>query len=92
MGEQCDVTLSADIGSLGLLERENSSVINASLRPLARVTIRGFLMALKALKMPFVPLFLCQNDGTLMTCEEAMLFPIKTFASGRSITSRRQFL
>mmetsp|Transcript_3754 Transcript_3754/g.5242 ORF Transcript_3754/g.5242 Transcript_3754/m.5242 type:complete len:994 (+) Transcript_3754:143-3124(+) len=82
-----EVTLSHELGPIGIVERENSALINASLRPLARATIAGFKEALaqQGLTCPF---FFTQNDGTLMNCEEAAHFPVKTFASGPTNSMR----
>src|SRR5271155_2384346 len=75
------VTLSSDIGRIGLLERENAAVMNACLRDLAKLVIDAFRAALDAcgVKGRF---FLTQNDGTLMDAAYAERFPVLTFASG----------
>ena len=36
------ITLSKSIGGMGLLERENAAIINASLRPLAEEVVDSF--------------------------------------------------
>eukprot|EP01097_Dermamoeba_algensis_P006782 TRINITY_DN4228_c0_g1_i1.p1 TRINITY_DN4228_c0_g1~~TRINITY_DN4228_c0_g1_i1.p1 ORF type:complete len:268 (+),score=58.27 TRINITY_DN4228_c0_g1_i1:56-805(+) len=64
------VTLSHEVGSLGLLERENASILNAALLHLAQRTITKFEDSLKILSL-HCPLFLSQNDGTMMTSEKA---------------------
>ena len=46
--EECPeaaITLSHDLGRIGLLERENAALLNAALIPLARTTIAGFTAA-----------------------------------------------
>ena len=75
------VTLSSDIGRIGLLERENAAIMNACLRDLAKLVIDAFRSALDAcgVKARF---FLTQNDGTLMDATYAERFPVLTFASG----------
>jgi N-methylhydantoinase A/oxoprolinase/acetone carboxylase beta subunit len=75
------VTLSSDIGRIGLLERENAAVMNACLRDLSKLVIDAFRDALDAcgVKARF---FLTQNDGTLMDAAYAERFPVLTFASG----------
>jgi N-methylhydantoinase A/oxoprolinase/acetone carboxylase beta subunit len=82
-----DVSVSSEIGQLGLLERENSAVVNASLRDLAARTIRAFQDALKRLGLG-APLFITQNDGTLMTCGMAARYPVLTFNSGATNSMR----
>jgi N-methylhydantoinase A/oxoprolinase/acetone carboxylase beta subunit len=75
------VTLSSDIGRMGLLERENAAIMNACLRDLAKLVVDAFRSALDArgLKARF---YLTQNDGTLMDAAYAERFPVLTFASG----------
>ncbi|XDG10198.1 hypothetical protein ABKA04_009813 [Annulohypoxylon sp. FPYF3050] len=76
-----DIVCSHNIGPPGLLERENATILNASILATARKTVRGFNLAMKHLQLD-CPLYLSQNDGTLVGANEAADFPIKTFASG----------
>ena len=69
------------VGNLGFLERENATIMNASILRFARRTINGFAAAMKSLGLS-CPLFLTQNDGTIIDAESAKAFPIKTFSSG----------
>jgi N-methylhydantoinase A/oxoprolinase/acetone carboxylase beta subunit len=75
------ITVSSDIGRIGLLERENAAVMNACLRDLSKLVIQAFRDALTAcgIKGKF---YLTQNDGTLMDAAYAERFPVLTFASG----------
>jgi N-methylhydantoinase A/oxoprolinase/acetone carboxylase beta subunit len=82
-----NVTLSSDIGRIGLLERENAAVMNACLRPLGRTTLQAFRQALAAVGLQ-APLFLTQNDGTLMSAAFAEQYPVLTFASGPTNSMR----
>ncbi len=72
---------SADIGWIGLLERENAAALNAALLALAATTTDAFARTLEELAI-HAELYLTQNDGTLMRVAEARQFPIRTFASG----------
>ncbi|UJR08010.1 hypothetical protein I4U23_012288 [Adineta vaga] len=72
------ITLSHEIAGLGLSERENASILNACLRPLAIKTIG----ALKDSLPINVPFFLTRNTGTLLSSEDATRWPVFTFASG----------
>lgn len=74
-------TLSHQIGSLGIIERKNATVLNCAL---GNVLKRGFLdlkQSLYDLKI-LSDIYLCKNNGTLMDFEEAINFPICTIASG----------
>lgn len=82
-----DVVCSRDIGRVGFVERENASILNASILKFARRTIRGFQKAILDLKL-LCPLYLTQNDGTAMDAETARSTPIKTFSSGATVRSR----
>jgi N-methylhydantoinase A/oxoprolinase/acetone carboxylase beta subunit len=84
---EADVTLSASIGQMGLLERENAAILNASLGALARRTVAGFKAALAEVGIA-APCYLTQNDGTVMTAEFAARFPVLTFASGATNSMR----
>lgn len=81
------VTLSHELGRIGLLERENAALLNASLRPLADAVVDGFLDAVSKEGVR-APLFLSQNDGTVMNLDVARRFPILTVASGPTNSMR----
>ncbi|MEW6281887.1 MAG: hydantoinase/oxoprolinase family protein [Candidatus Eremiobacterota bacterium] len=75
------LTCSHDLGRLGLLERENAALLNACLMPEAERTL-GSLHELAAAAGLRCPLFLSQNDGTVLPLELARRFPVLTIASG----------
>ena len=88
--EECPgvaVTLSHRLGRLGLLERENATLLNAALVDLARKTTRAFTDALRASGIT-APLYLTQNDGTVMLASVAETFPVYSFASGPTNSMR----
>ncbi len=82
-----DISLSSEIGRLGLLERENAAIVNACLRPLAERTVAGLIAALIELGLS-CPLHVSQNDGTLMSADFARRYPVATFASGPTNSMR----
>lgn len=81
------ITLSSDIGRIGLLERENAAIMNACLRDLARDVVDAFAKAIREIGITG-KFFLTQNDGTLMEAEFAEKFPVLTFASGPTNSMR----
>jgi N-methylhydantoinase A/oxoprolinase/acetone carboxylase beta subunit len=90
LGEECPdvaVTLSHRLGRIGLLERENAALLNACLVRLARKTTRAFTEALRASGIA-APLYLTQNDGTVMLAEVAEAYPVYSFASGPTNSMR----
>lgn len=82
-----DVTCSHEIGKIGLLERENAAILNAGLRSLARRTIAEFRAAIAKLRIA-APVYLTQNDGTLMSADLAERYPVLTFSSGPTNSMR----
>ncbi|WRT68137.1 uncharacterized protein IL334_005112 [Kwoniella shivajii] len=81
------VSISKEVANIGLLQRENATILNAALLDFAQTTVAGFEESTRALEIS-CPLFLTSNDGTLMTCEMATKFPIKTFSSGPTNSMR----
>lgn len=81
------ISLSHEIGRIGLLERENATVINAALRELSANIVDGLGTAIAAAGVN-APLYLSQNDGTLMDVDFARRYPVATFASGPTNSMR----
>jgi len=81
------VTLSHDLGRIGLLGRENAAILNAALGELARRTTRAFAAAVRDAGLS-APLYLTQNDGTIMRAEYAETFPVLSFSSGPTNSMR----
>ncbi|MEM7004987.1 MAG: hydantoinase/oxoprolinase family protein [Pseudomonadota bacterium] len=82
-----DFTLSSEIGRLGILERENAAIMNASLRALSERTVAAFGKALEKVGLT-CPYYITQNDGTLMSREFVQSYPVLTFASGPTNSMR----
>ena len=81
------VSLSHEIGRVGLLERENATIMNACLRSLAADIVAAFRSALAGFGIE-APVYLSQNDGTLMSVEHTERYPVATFASGPTNSMR----
>ncbi|WP_084965449.1 hydantoinase/oxoprolinase N-terminal domain-containing protein [Thermoactinospora rubra] len=75
------VSLSHELGWLGLLERENATVLNACLYGVAARVTAALTEALRERGLAARP-YLAQNDGTLMTLEHAARLPVSTIGSG----------
>ena len=82
-----NITLSSQIGRIGLLERENAAIMNSCLRELATRTVQGFKNALTEMQIT-APFYISQNDGTLMNADFAAEYPVLTFASGPTNSMR----
>jgi len=82
MGEDVHVSISSEIGSMGLIERENATILNAALYKVANSFTEGFAQSLVEEGITNAQVYLSQNDGTLMTMEYARRYPILTIACG----------
>lgn len=87
LGPDVAISLSHEIGRIGLLERENATIINAALRELAVEIVDGLTAAVRRQGI-VAPIYLSQNDGTLMDEEYVRLYPVATFASGPTNSMR----
>lgn len=81
LGPEVSISLSREIGSLGLLERENSAALNAALSKVAERFTRGVRDGLRERGIQ-ADIFFSQNDGTLMDLDYARRYPILTIGSG----------
>lgn len=81
LGNDISISLSSEVGSIGLLERENATILNASIINVAKTTAEGFEKALQHNGI-HAKVFFCQNDGTLMSKEYTLKYPILTVACG----------
>jgi N-methylhydantoinase A/oxoprolinase/acetone carboxylase beta subunit len=81
------ITLSSSIGQLGLLERESATILNSALLELARRTVAALRQGVSACGLD-CPMYLSQNDGTLLSAALAERFPVLTFASGPTNSMR----
>jgi N-methylhydantoinase A/oxoprolinase/acetone carboxylase beta subunit len=75
LGPLCPVSLSHEIGSIGLLARENATVLNAALGGAAAALAATLERVLRAAGISGEALF-AQNDGTIMALHHALRFPM----------------
>ena len=87
LGPDVAISLSHEIGRIGLLERENATIINAALREMAVSIVDGLTAAVRAHGID-APIYLSQNDGTLMDEDFVRRYPVATFASGPTNSMR----
>lgn len=86
LGSGYDITCSHRVGRLGFVERENASIINASLRRFARNVVAGLVAAVHCLAK--CRLYINLNDGTLSRAAEAAEYPVRCFSSGPTNSAR----
>jgi N-methylhydantoinase A/oxoprolinase/acetone carboxylase beta subunit len=82
-----NICLSHEIGTVGLVERENATVLNAALTGVV-TTISAALQDGLARHGLHADTYLAQNDGTLVALEAALRFPVLTIASGPANSMR----
>ncbi|KAA1245380.1 hydantoinase/oxoprolinase family protein [Mycobacterium simiae] len=87
LGPDIAISLSHQIGRIGLLERENATIVNAALSELASEIVDGLSFAIRSHGI-HAPIFLSQNDGTLMNEDFVRRYPVATFASGPTNSMR----
>jgi len=75
------ISLSHEIGSLGLLERENATILNGALAGVALDVADATRHALAAHHLQPATFF-AQNDGTLMGLDHVLRYPVLTIGSG----------
>ncbi|KAJ9133670.1 Hydantoin utilization protein A [Pleurostoma richardsiae] len=82
-----DVVCSHEVANIGFMERENASILNAAILAYARKTVGRFRRAMRRLELA-CPLFITQNDGTILDSRSAARIPIRTFSSGATNSMR----
>jgi N-methylhydantoinase A/oxoprolinase/acetone carboxylase beta subunit len=84
LGRAVPVSLGHEIGSLGLLERENATVLNAALVGPAQELAAALLTVLEERGIGAEP-FVTQNDGSAMVLEHALRYPGRMLDSGPAL-------
>ena len=80
-GKELPVTLGHHLGGTGFIERENAALLNAALKS---VIVKGF-SSLKKICADFgllCPMHLTQNNGSRISLEAALEFPVLTLSAG----------
>lgn len=81
LGPSVPVSLSHEIGTMGLLERENATVLNAALSAVAEGVLENLREALETQGIEADPFF-AEGDGTVMTPEHAVRYPFRMLGCG----------
>jgi N-methylhydantoinase A/oxoprolinase/acetone carboxylase beta subunit len=81
------ISLSHEIGRVGLLERENATILNACLYELAEHITGALEQSVRGAGLD-APVYISQNDGTLMSVDYCRRYPVATFASGPTDSMR----
>ena len=81
-GLDVHISLSHQIGTLGLLERENATVLNEALVGTARAVVASISDALARCGLSRAAQLFTQNDGTLISLRQVVDLPVLTIGSG----------
>jgi len=87
LGEDVHVTLSHRIATISLLERENSTILNAAVIRVMQRAVNSLRTAVRERGIG-ARLFIVQNDGSVMSADFAVDYPIFTVASGPAASVR----
>jgi len=81
------ISLSHQIGRIGLLERENATILNSMLIKSAKRTFANLNKIIKELKLDS-EIYITQNDGTMSSVSDAIKYPIFSLSSGPTNSMR----
>lgn len=87
LGDDFPVSLSHRVGTLGLLERENATILNSALLQVSAAVVDGLDNALRENGIR-ADSYITQNDGTLMTSAQALEMPVLSLGSGPTNSMR----
>jgi N-methylhydantoinase A/oxoprolinase/acetone carboxylase beta subunit len=87
LGPAVPVSLSHEIGSLGLVERESATAVNATLVRPAQELFATLLSVLDERGIVAEP-YVAQNDGAAMALEHALRYPLLMLESGPALGMR----
>jgi N-methylhydantoinase A/oxoprolinase/acetone carboxylase beta subunit len=78
---EVSISLSHEIGTIGLIERENATVLNAALSGIV-TDVAGALTAAMTAHALSPRTYFAQNNGTLMALDFALRYPVLTVGCG----------
>ena len=79
--DKIPVSLSHQIGGIGFLERENSTILNAALKKVMATGFKRLEKVLIDLKIN-CPLWITQNNGSIIDLAHAIEYPVLTISAG----------
>lgn len=80
-GNDFPISLSHTIGGIGFIERENAAILNAALKRVMHCGFSNLKTVILNLGLK-CPLMLTQNDGSLISLDQAIEYPILTIGAG----------
>ena len=92
LGEEVPITLSHEIGTVGLLERENATILNAATIGVMKKAINALKESLENLGLSHAKMFFAQNDGTTASASYIEKYPIFTVVAPISNSIRGAYV
>lgn len=80
-GSDFPISLSRQIGGIGFIERENSTLLNASLKKVMKKGFHSLETSLREIGI-LAELMITQNDGSAIDLKQAIEYPILTISAG----------
>lgn len=81
LGDSFPVTISSEIGGMGFVERESAAILNAALKKPMALAFEN-MEKMKQMLGIQAPLYVTQNDGSIIGLNEAISKPLLTVSSG----------
>lgn len=81
LGDNFPITISSEIGGTGFIERENGAILNSALKKPMVAAFQNMKTIKRELGIE-APLFVTQNDGSIINLYEAQEKPLLTISSG----------
>lgn len=92
IGTNIQVVMSHEIATVGLLERENATILNAATIPVIKKAAQSLRRALESLGLSHAKMYFAQNDGTTAYGPFIEKFPIFTVVAPISNSIRGAFV
>lgn len=80
-GGKIPVSLSHQIGGIGFIERENSTVLNASLKRVMANVFQSLMQSCTKLGLA-CPIWVTQNNGSIFGINDAIEYPVLSISAG----------
>lgn len=75
------ITLSHELGGMGIVERENTAILNSALKKVMKKGFEDLQLASKQMGL-YCPIYITQNNGSLITIDTAIEKPVLTLSAG----------
>ena len=81
LGHDFPISMSHTIGGINFLQRENATIINSALKKCITDGFKSLQTIVQQLDFE-CPLYITQNNGTIISLQDAINYPVLTISSG----------